>query len=158
MNQFENMEVFVASEDSVERIGYSDEVEFWTYENQPGELILHGFNAGRDDLLQAENECLRQDVEFYKSRSTVERTVEVERELEIDEGSFGDLLIDFNRGDLSLLDVAELLKVTLVKPEPTEVEKIQEFINDWDKAPPFKSLAQHLADAGFTVPDKENVV
>lgn len=154
MNQFENMEVFVASEDAVEPVGKADEVEFWTYDNLPGELILRGFNVNkRLNPLQAENECLRKDVEFYKNR-----VVEVEREFEIDEGSFEDLLIDFNRGDLSLLDVAELLKIALVRPEPTEADRIQEFINDWDKAPPFKSLAQHLAAAGFTVPDKETTV
>lgn len=160
MNQFKKMEVFVASEDSVERIGYSDEVEFWTYDNKPGELILHGFNAGRDDLLQAENECLRKDVEFYKNRSTVERTIEVERERKLEMGGsvLEDLLDDFGAGIYSLLEIAEELKITLVKPEPTEADKIQEIINDWNKTPTVGSLAQHLADAGFTVPDKENAV
>lgn len=153
MNQFKKMEVFVASEDAVEQIGYSDEVEFWTYDNKPGELILHGFNAGRDDLLQAENECLRKDVEFYKNR-----TIEVERELEMDEGAFEWLLDDFGAGIYILPEVAKQLKITLVKPEPTEADKIQEIINDWNKTPTVGSLAQHLADAGFTVPDKENAV
>lgn len=156
MNQFENMEVFVASEDACRSIGYSDEVEVWTFDGEPGELCLRGFNGSRDDLLQAENECLRQDVEFYKSRSTVEKPIEVERELEMGEGEFEDLLDDFGAGIYSLLEVAERLKVTLVKPEPTEAGRIQEIINDWNKTPDFRSLAQHLADEGFTVPDKEN--
>lgn len=159
MNQFKKMEVFVASEDACRSIGYSDEVEVWTFDGEPGELCLRGFNGSRDDLLQAENECLRQDVEFYKSRSTVERTVEVERERKLEMGGsvFEDLLDDFGAGIYSLLEVAELLKITLVAPEPTEADRVQEFINDWNKTPDFRSLAQHLADRGFKVPDKENV-
>lgn len=154
MNQFENMEVFVASEDAVEQIGYSDEVEVWSNgRDLPGHVILRGFNAGRDGLLQAENECLRKDVEFYKNR-----TIEVERELEMDEGAFEGLLDDFGAGIYILPEVAKQLKITLVKREPTEVEKIQGIIDDWNKTTLSKSLAEHLANAGFTVPDKENVV
>lgn len=151
MNQHKKMEVFVASEDATRSLGLVDEIEVWkahevegwTGVEGLGHLVLRGINTKLDLVLQAENECLRKDVEFYKNRSTVER------ELEMSEGEFGALLL--GPGDLTMSEVAERLKISLVKPDPTEVDKIQELINGWTKATTFKSLAQHLADHGLKV-------
>lgn len=65
MKQLDNVELFACSEDATRLVGFADKVEVWT-EGDGTTLILRGINATTDDLLQAENECLRRDVEFYK--------------------------------------------------------------------------------------------
>ena len=66
MKQLESVELFVCSEDATHQIGFADKVEVWT-EGGSSHLILRGVNGvDKDAVLQAENECLRRDVEFYK--------------------------------------------------------------------------------------------
>ena len=66
MKQLESVELFVCSEDATRQIGFADKVEVWT-EGGSSHLILRGVNGVDENaVLQAENECLRRDVEFYK--------------------------------------------------------------------------------------------
>ena len=65
MKQLESVELVVCSEDATQQIGFADKAEIWT-EGGGATIILRGINGDRKDLLQAENECLRRDVEFYK--------------------------------------------------------------------------------------------
>lgn len=66
MRQLDKVELFVCSEDATHQIGFADKVEVWT-EGGSSHLILRGVNGvDKDAVLQAENECLRRDVEFYK--------------------------------------------------------------------------------------------
>lgn len=153
MDTFKKMEVFICSEDHTRSIGLVDEAEVWSNDSELGHLILRGFNSSRDDLLQAENECLRQDVEFYKNRSTVER------ELEMPEDEFGALVL--GPEDLTMSEVAERLKISLVKPgpEPANAEKLArellESFNrcEFDLEDTFEQMAQALAARGVKVPD-----
>ena len=65
MKQLDKVELFVCSEDATQQIGFADKAEVWT-EGGGTTLILRGISGRSDDFLEAENECLRRDVEFYK--------------------------------------------------------------------------------------------
>lgn len=86
MRQLESVELFVCSEDATQPIGFADKVEVWT-EGGGTTLILRGINGYRKDLLQAENECLRRDVEFYKKlwQARGGTTTPVEQQPEVNE-------------------------------------------------------------------------
>ena len=156
MKQLDKVELFVCSEDNTSAIGFADRAEVWT-EGDGTAIILRGINGDREDLLQAENECLRRDVEFYKNRRTVERTIE--RQLEIDEREFIQALEDYAEGRISHVDVAEVAGVALVESEPTDEELLAGIIrgiDDWQSITSPELLAKYLNTAGVTAPKEDN--
>ena len=130
MKQLDKVELFVCSEDATQQIGFADKVEVWT-EGGSSHLILRGVNeVDKDAVLQAENECLRRDVEFYKKlwQARGGATLPVGQMLEVDESEFIKALEDYAEGRISHADVAEVAGVALVESEPTEVERLADLI------------------------------
>lgn len=128
MKQLDNVELFVCSEDNTSAIGFADKAEIWT-EGGGTTIILRGINGDRKDLLRAENECLRRDVEFYKNlwRARGGGGAEPTRQPEVDDREFIQALEDYAAGRISYVDVAATVGVALVESEPTEVEKWKTF-------------------------------
>ena len=130
MKQLDKVELFVCSEDATQPIGFADEVEVWT-EGGGATIILRGINGDRRDLLQAENECLRRDVEFYKNLWQARGgggAEPIRRQPEVDESEFIHALEDYAEGLISHIDVAKTAEIALVKSEPTEVERLADLI------------------------------
>ena len=130
MKQLDNVELFVCSEDDTSAIGFADKAEVWT-EGGGATIILRGINGDRRDLLQAENECLRRDVEFYKNLWQARGgggAEPVRRQPEVDESEFIHALEDYAEGLISHIDVAKTAEIALVKSEPTEVERLADLI------------------------------
>ena len=130
MKQLDNVELFVCSEDDTSAIGFADKAEVWT-EGGGTTLILRGINATTDDLLRAENECLRRDVEFYKKLWQARGgggAEPIRRQPEVDESEFIHALEDYAEGRISHIDVAKTAEIALVKSEPTEVERLAALI------------------------------
>lgn len=130
MKQLDKVELFVCSEDATQPIGFADEVEVWT-EGGGATIILRGINGDRRDLLQAENECLRRDVEFYKNLWQARGgggAEPIRRQPEVDESEFIHALEDYAEGLISHVDVAGTAGVALVESEPTEVERLADLI------------------------------
>lgn len=130
MKQLESVELFVCSEDATQQIGFADKAEVWT-EGGGATLILRGIRATTDDLLQAENECLRRDVEFYKKlwQPRSGWTAPVEQQPEVDEREFIKALEGYAEGRISHVDVAGTAGVALIESEPTEAERLAELID-----------------------------
>lgn len=130
MKQLDNVELFVCSEDDTSAIGFADKAEVWT-EGGGATIILRGINGDRRDLLQAENECLRRDVEFYKNLWQARGgggAEPIRRQPEVDESEFIHALEDYAEGLISHVDVAKTAEIALVKSEPTEVERLADLI------------------------------
>ena len=130
MKQLDNVELFVCSEDDTSAIGFADKAEVWT-EGGGATIILRGINGDRRDLLQAENECLRRDVEFYKNLWQARGgggAEPIRRQPEVDESEFIHALEDYAEGLISHVDVAGTAGVALVESEPTEVERLADLI------------------------------
>lgn len=130
MKRLDKVELFVCSEDATQPIGFADEVEVWT-EGGGATIILRGINGDRRDLLQAENECLRRDVEFYKNLWQARGgggAEPIRRQPEVDESEFIHALEDYAEGLISHVDVAKTAEIALVKSEPTEVERLADLI------------------------------
>ena len=130
MKQLDNVELFVCSEDATQQIGFADKAEVWT-EGGGATIILRGINGDRRDLLQAENECLRRDVEFYKNLWQARGgggAEPIRRQPEVDESEFIHALEDYAEGRISHIDVAKTAEIALVKSEPTEVERLADLI------------------------------
>lgn len=130
MKQLDNVELFVCSEDDTSAIGFADKAEVWT-EGGGATIILRGINGDRRDLLQAENECLRRDVEFYKNLWQARGgggAEPIRRQPEVDESEFIHALEDYAEGRISHVDVAGTAGVALVESEPTEVERLADLI------------------------------
>ena len=131
MKQLESVELFVCSEDATQPIGFADKVEVWT-EGGSSHLILRGVNGvDKDAVLQAENECLRRDVEFYKNLWQARGDggdEPIRRQPEVDESEFIHALEDYAEGRISHIDVAKTAEIALVKSEPTEVERLADLI------------------------------
>ena len=130
MKQLDNVELFVCSEDATQQVGFADKAEVWT-EGGGATIILRGINGDRRDLLQAENECLRRDVEFYKNLWQARGgggAEPIRRQPEVDESEFIHALEDYAEGRISHIDVAKTAEIALVKSEPTEVERLADLI------------------------------
>ena len=130
MKQLDKVELFVCSEDATQPIGFADKAEVWT-EGGGATIILRGINGDRRDLLQAENECLRRDVEFYKNLWQARGgggAEPIRRQPEVDESEFIHALEDYAEGLISHVDVAGTAGVALVESEPTEVERLADLI------------------------------
>ena len=130
MKQLDNVELFVCSEDDTSAIGFADKAEVWT-EGGGATIILRGINGDRRDLLQAENECLRRDVEFYKNLWQARGgggAEPIRRQPEVDESEFIHALEVYGECLISHVDVAKRAEIALVKSEPTEVERLADLI------------------------------
>ena len=153
MKQLDNVELFVCSEDATQQIGFADKAEVWT-EGGSSHLILRGVSGvDKDAVLQAENECLRRDVEFYKKlwQARGGATAPVEPQPEVDERGFIEALDDYAEGHISHVDVATTAGVALVKSEPIDPTErlawlIDGHVNPGGVTP--ESLAKHLIAHG----------
>lgn len=157
MKQLESVELFVCSEDATQQIGLADKVEVWT-EGGSSHLILRGVDGvDKDAVLQAENECLRRDVEFYKRlwQARCGATTPVERQPEVDERKFIEVLEDYAACRITHVDVADTAGVALVDPEPTNKERLAQLIGGGTKANKqyADGLAEYLDDMGVTAPE-----
>lgn len=152
MKQLEKVELFVCSEDGTSFIGFADKVEVWS-EGGGTTLILRGINGDRKDLLQAENECLRRDVEFYKNLWQARGGGGAEptrKQPEVDEREFIKTMEDYYEERISHVDAAVAIGVALVESEPTELERMERLIdghiNPGGITP--ESLAKYLIEHG----------
>ena len=157
MKQLDKVELFVCSEDATQPIGIADKVEVWT-EFGGSHLILRGVNGvDKDAVLQAENECLRRDVEFYKKLWQARGgggAEPIRRQPEVDESEFIHALEDYAEGLISHIDVAGTAGVALVESEPTSKEKWVAFLR---KVNPdsimIDDYAEAIVAAGVTPPE-----
>ena len=155
MKQLDNVELFVCSEDDASAIGFADKVEVWT-EGGSSHLILRGVNGVDENaVLQAENECLRRDVEFYKKLwqarggGTMKPTItESQYRLALDEDRDPQYVYGF--ADAMHLFGGEVIP----DPEPTNREKWVTFLR---KVNPDSIMigdyAEAIVAAGVTAPE-----
>ena len=156
MKQLDNVELFVCSEDDTSAIGFADKAEVWT-EGGGTTLILRGINTTTDDLLQAENECLRRDVEFYKKLWKA-RSGWTAPQPEVDEREFIKALEGYAEGLISHVNVADTAGVVLIESEPTNEERLAGIIrgiDDWQSITSPELLAKYLNTAGVTPPKED---
>ena len=166
MKQLDKVELFVCSEDATQPIGFADEVEVWT-EGGSSHLILRGVNGvDKDAVLQAENECLRRDVEFYKKLwqargggATKPTITESQFDRAVsgvwgDEGSGPTDSNGYARGFLFRLGIN-----VIPDPEPTDEELLAGIIrniDDWQSITSPELLAKYLSTAGVTPPGEDD--
>ena len=165
MKQLDNVELFVCSEDATQQIGFADKVEVWT-EGGSSHLILRGVNGvDKDAVLQAENECLRRDVEFYKKLwkardgGTTKPTITESQFLPIASRLFKrwpDLGVFMSnlQHELSRLGIE-----VIPDPEPTNRDKLANILVEsfnsveFDLEDSFREIAAVLDKHGVTAPE-----